>query len=57
MITIDNTDGLLRFYDLAGNPVFVGEKTVKLPMSVYPSYIKCDKGPIAAAAWLAKREN
>ena len=38
-MTIDNSDGLLRFYDLSGNPCYVGEKTVKLPMSVFPSYI------------------
>jgi hypothetical protein len=49
-ITIDNADGLLKFYDLAGNPQYVGDKQVKLPMSIFPAYIACEKGPAAAAA-------
>jgi hypothetical protein len=53
-MTIDNSDGLLRFYDLSGNPCYVGEKTVKLPMSIFPSYIICAKGPQAAAERLAQ---
>jgi len=48
-MTIDNGDGLLKFYDLAGNPTYVGEKTVTLPMTIFPTYILCDKGPKAAA--------
>ena len=36
VMTIDNSDGLLQFYDLSGNPCYVGEKTVKLPMSILP---------------------
>jgi len=48
-MVIDNADGLLKFYDLAGNPTYVGEKTVTLPMTIFPSYILCDKGPKAAA--------
>ena len=51
---IDNADGLLQFYDLSGNPCYVGEKEVKLPMSVFPTYITCAKGPKAAAERLAK---
>ncbi len=51
---IDNADGLLRFYDLSGNPCHVGEKEVKLPMSVFPTYITCAKGPKAAAERLAR---
>jgi hypothetical protein len=39
---------------LSGNPCYVGEKTVKLPMSVFPSYIICAKGPQAAAERLAR---
>ncbi len=48
-ITIDNADGLLKFFDLAGNPAYVGQKSVTLPMNIFPSYITCDKGPVAAA--------
>lgn len=51
-ITIDNADGLLRFFDLAGNPAHAGEASVSLPMSIAPSYIKCDQGPAKAAARL-----
>jgi len=51
---IDNADGLLKFYDLAGNPIYVGQKTVTLPMNIFPSYITCEKGPKAAAERLAK---
>jgi hypothetical protein len=52
-MVVDNNDALLKFYDLAGNPLHEGEKTVKLPMSIQPSYITCAKGPAAAAARLA----
>lgn len=53
---IDNSDGLLRFYDLSGNPAYVGEKTVKLPTSIFPSYITSAKGPKAAAQRLAQAQ-
>ena len=56
-MTIDNSDGLLQFYDLSGNPCYVGEKTVKLPMSIFPSYITCAKGPEAAAERWHKRRS
>ncbi len=56
VMTIDNSDRLLRFYDLSGNPCYVGEKTVKLPMSIFPSYIMCAKGPKAAAERLAQAQ-
>ncbi len=52
-MTIDNADGLLRFCDLAGNPAQVGEAKVTLPMNIFPSYIKCEKGPKAATERLA----
>ena len=52
-IVIDNADGLLKFYDLSGNPSYVGDKSVKLPMSIFPAYITCAKGPKAAAERLA----
>ncbi|MCY3021775.1 MAG: hypothetical protein NTW87_22420 [Planctomycetota bacterium] len=48
-MTIDNSDGLLKFFDLAGNPIYEGEKSVTLPMTIFPAYITCDKGPAAAA--------
>ena len=52
-MTIDNADGLLKFYDLSGNPLYEGEKAVRLPLSIFPSYITCAKGPAAAAERLA----
>ena len=48
-ITIDNADGLLKFYDLAGNPEYAGLGSVQLPMNLSPTYITCEKGPAAAA--------
>jgi hypothetical protein len=47
-ITIDNADSLLQFYDLAGNEVRKGEKTVTLPMSYLPTYLKSAQGPVPA---------
>lgn len=51
-ITIDNHDGLLQFFDLAGNPLYARQKTVQLPLSVAATYLKCRRGPAAAAARL-----
>lgn len=51
-ITIDNKDKLLQFFDPAGNPAFVGQASVKLPLTVAATYIKCSRGPAAAAARL-----
>jgi len=48
-MTIANRDGLLEFYDLAGNRVYEGQAAITLPMTIFPSYIKCAKGPLAAA--------
>lgn len=48
-MSIDNADGLLQFYDLAGNPVYEGRKSVELPMTIFPTYITCRQGPVAAA--------
>ncbi|HEY8666268.1 MAG TPA: hypothetical protein VIL86_06370, partial [Tepidisphaeraceae bacterium] len=53
-MTIDNGDGLLKFYDLAGNPTYAGEKIIKLPMNIFPSYITCEQGPKAAAERLSQ---
>ncbi|HEY8667743.1 MAG TPA: hypothetical protein VIL86_13840, partial [Tepidisphaeraceae bacterium] len=52
-MTIDNADGLLKFYDLAGNEMHGDEKSVTVPMSIFPTYIKCTKGPAAAAERIA----
>ncbi len=49
-IVIDNADGQLSFLDIAGNPVYVGEKTVTLPMGFIPTYIRSATGPGAIAA-------
>ena len=44
---IENGDGLIEFYDLAGNRVHRDEKTVEIPLSFLPTYIKSAKGPQA----------
>jgi hypothetical protein len=46
---IENGDGLLEFYDLAGNRVHRDKKTVEFPLSFLPTYIKSAKGPSAVA--------
>jgi len=51
-MTIRNRDRLLKFFDLAGNPLYERQREVKLPMSIFPTYITCAKGPKAAAARL-----
>ncbi|MBM2810128.1 MAG: hypothetical protein HW416_887, partial [Chloroflexi bacterium] len=48
-ITLDNADGLLRFFDLNGNPAYVGQASVTLPLSPLPVYVKSDRGPAAVA--------
>jgi len=48
-MTIRNRDRLLRFFDLAGNPLYERQREVKLPMSIFPTYITCSRGPKAAA--------
>lgn len=53
-MVVDNADGLLKFYDLSGNPCHVGEKSVRIPMNIFPTYISCDKGPKAAGERIAK---
>lgn len=52
-LTIDNHDGLLQFFDLAGNPVYLNQATITLPMTVVPTYLKCSQGPGAAVQRLA----
>lgn len=51
-MTIRNRDRLLKFFDLAGNPLYERQREVRLPMSIYPTYITCARGPKAAAARL-----
>ncbi|HUU35219.1 MAG TPA: hypothetical protein VMW48_14235, partial [Vicinamibacterales bacterium] len=43
-IAIDNADGALEFYDIAGNREFKGEKQVTLQMNYLAHYIKAPKG-------------
>ena len=47
-LIIDNADGLLRFRDLAANPMYEGQQKVTLPLSILPTYIQCEQGPAAA---------
>ncbi len=51
-ITLRNDDGLLQFLDLAGNPAWAGQKSVEIPLTYLPTYVRCAKGPAAAAARL-----
>ncbi|MGD0089610.1 MAG: hypothetical protein ABSE73_06785 [Planctomycetota bacterium] len=48
-MALDNGDGLLKFFDLAGNPLYEGQPAITLPMTIFPTYITCAKGPAAAA--------
>ena len=52
-MTIDNADGLLQFYDLAGNPIHQGDRSVELPMTIFPTYVTCRQGAVAAGKRLA----
>ncbi len=49
IMKIENGDGLLEFYDLAGNRVHRDKKTVEVPLSFLPTYIQSPKGPAAVA--------
>lgn len=56
---VDNHDGLLRFFDVAGNPVHVGEKQVTLTMDTSPLYVTGGdpfdtKRPLDKAGWVAQ---
>ena len=52
-ITIDNSDGSLQFFDLAGNPEFVGQATVTIALNDMATYIKSPQGPAQIAKKLA----
>lgn len=52
-ITIDNSDGTLQFFDLAGNPEFAGEKLVTIPLNACATYIKSPMGPVEIAKKLS----
>ncbi|NQT52482.1 hypothetical protein HQ576_10545, partial [bacterium] len=43
-ITVDNADGALEFYDIAGNREFEGTKQVTLPMDYLSHYVRSPKG-------------
>jgi len=45
-ITIDNSDGRLEFYDIAGNREFESRKCVVLPMDYLSHYIRSPRGGI-----------
>jgi len=51
-LTVQNGDGRLQFFDVAGNPLHFGARTVRLPLSTEGMYIRCAQGPAAAAARL-----
>lgn len=44
-ITLDNSDGVLRFYDVAGNEVHHNMKTVTIRLDILPTYIQSQSGP------------
>ena len=44
-ITIDNRDDALEFFDIAGNEMLKGEKTVRLDLNILPAYIRSKRGP------------
>ncbi len=46
-ITIDNSDSLLEFRDMAGNIEHEGEQSVTLPLGILPIFMKSAKGPAA----------
>ncbi|MGI6495024.1 MAG: hypothetical protein ACOX5G_02865 [Kiritimatiellia bacterium] len=46
-LALDNSDGLLSFYDMEGNPGHVGETEVVVPMDIAPLYVGSAKGPAA----------
>ena len=39
-ILIDNPEGLLEFYDAMGNPVFLGEASLRIPGDAPPHYVR-----------------
>jgi hypothetical protein len=43
-LLIDNPEGELEFYDAVGNPVFVGEATVRIPGTAPPHYVWSPRG-------------
>ena len=52
-MTIDNHDGLLEFFDPAGNRIFRDEKEVTIPLSFLPTYLRSSRGPAAIKERLA----
>ncbi len=46
-ITIDNSDGQIEAFDMAGNPAFKGEKTITVPMDLQGWYLRSREGGVA----------
>lgn len=53
-ITIDNSDGALKFFDVAGNEVFKNQKNVTVNLDLSATYIQSAKGPALVAERVAK---
>ena len=49
-MTLDNADGALEFYDIAGNREFAGEQTIHLPVDYLAHYILAPQGGTALIA-------
>ena len=49
-IAIDNADGALELYDIAGNREFAGEKRITLPMDHLAHYVRCPRGGVKVIA-------
>jgi len=43
--SIHNSDGALRFYDVAGNEVYQGKESVVIDLNSLPTYIRSKQGP------------
>ncbi len=42
-ITIDNADRRIEAFDMAGNPAFKGEKSIKIPMDLQGWYLRAER--------------
>jgi hypothetical protein len=43
-LSIDNSDGQIEVYDMAGNRAFVGEKSIVIPLDLQGWYLRSPKG-------------
>ncbi|MBS3762639.1 MAG: hypothetical protein KGZ25_04955, partial [Planctomycetes bacterium] len=55
-ITIDNSDDLIDFYDLAGNPMYEDRDEVRIQLDQRPTYMRSEEGPTAIADRIRKAE-